>query len=103
MENSYFSCLGKINNYDSNENEKLKYLSISPKCISIFVAKDGNAVVISKEFLGEFYMYKVSIKRETLRVRTNINNVLNVGDKCMLSINKDAYYFLYPGGQKKYI
>jgi iron(III) transport system ATP-binding protein len=38
-----------------------------------------------------------------LRVRTDINNLLNNGDKCSLSINKNSYYFLYPGAHKVYI
>jgi iron(III) transport system ATP-binding protein len=75
-------------------------MSISPKFISIKRSESGNAIVISKEFLGDFLIYKVSINEEILRVRTNINNQLNNGDKCFLSINKNGYYFLYPGAQK---
>ena len=75
-------------------------MSISPKFISIKRSESGNAIVISKEFLGDFFIYKVSINEEILRVRTNINNQLNNGDKCSLSINKNGYYFLYPGAQK---
>ena len=55
-----------------------------------------------KNFLVIF-LYKVSINEEILRVRTNINKQLNNGDKCSLSINKNGYYFLYPGAQKVYI
>ena len=36
-------------------------------------------------------------------VKTDINNLLNNGDKCSLSINKSSYYFLYPGAYKEYI
>ena len=64
---------------------------------------NGNAVVIAKEFLGEYFMYKVSINGENLRVRTNINNLLNIGDKCILTTNKDSLVYLYPGGHKIYI
>ena len=100
---SYFSCLGRIKTSGLGLNSNLKYISISPKFISIDVSKDGNAIVISKEFFGEFLIYKVSINGETLRVRTNINNVINVGDKCILKTSKKGFYILYPGATKIYI
>ncbi len=102
-DNSYFSCLGKINNLDLRSNQNLEFLSISPKFISINRSRNGNAVVISKEFLGEYFMYKVSINGQSLRVRTNINNLLNIGDKCTLTTNKDSFVYLYPGAYKIYI
>ena len=71
--------------------------------ISLKRSESGDAIVISKEFLGEFYIYKVSINEDILRVRTDINYLLNNGDKCSLSINKNSYYFLYPGAHKVYI
>ena len=97
------SCLGEINSSELLNNSNIKSMSISPKFISIKRSESGNAIVISKEFLGDFLIYKVSINEEILRVRTNINNQLNNGDKCSLSINKNGYYFLYPGAQKVYI
>ena len=78
-------------------------MSISPKFISIRKSESGNANVISKEFLGEFLIYKVSINGNILRVRTNINNLLNNGDKCSLSIKNNSYYYLYPGAHKVYL
>ena len=101
--NLYISCLGEINNSDLLNNSNIKSMSISPKFISIKKSESGNAIVISKEFLGEYFIYKVSINEEIVRVRTNINNQLNNGDRCLLSINKNSYYFLYPGAQKIYI
>ena len=101
--NSFISCLGEINSSLSFNNNHIKKMSISPKFISIKKSNSGNANVISKEFLGEFLIYKVSINDITLRVRTNINIVLNIGDKCSLSINKNSYYFLYPGAYKVYL
>ena len=98
--NSYMSCLGEINNSILFNKSNIKTISISPKFISIKKSKTGNAIVIAKEFLGEYFIYKVSINEEILRVRTNINNQLNNGEKCSLSINKNSYYFLYPGAQK---
>ncbi len=102
-ENSYVSCLGKINTSDLLANKNFEFLSISPKSISINKSINGNAVVISKEFLGEYFIYKVSINAENLRVRTNLNNLLNIGDKCTLTKNKDNHVYLYPGGHKIYI
>ena len=101
--NSYMSCLGELNSSGLLNNKNIKSISISPKFISIERSKSGNAIVLSKEFLGEFLIYKVSINENILRVRTNINNLLNNGDKCSLSINKNSYYFLYPGAHKVYL
>ena len=102
-DNSYLSCLGKINTSDLVANKNLEFLSISPKFISINRSSNGNAVVISKEFLGEYFIYKVSINGENLRVRTNINKLLNIGDKCTLTTNENSLVYLYPGAHKIYI
>ena len=101
--NAYMSCLCEINSSELLNNTDIKNMSISPKFISIKRSRSGNAIVLSKEFLGEYLIYKVSINENILRVRTNINNLLNIGDKCSLSVNKNSYYFLYPGAQKVYI
>ena len=101
--NSYMSCLGEINSSGFLQNSNIKSMSISPKFISIKRSESGDAIVISKEFLGEFLIYKVSINGNILRVRTDINNLLNNGDKCFLSIKKNSHYFLYPGAYKEYI
>ena len=103
ISNSYFSCLGEIKISGLKNNEIFQNMSISPKFISIKRSKTGNAIVISKEFLGEYFNYKVSINDNIFRVRTDINNHLNNGDKCFVSINNNSFYFLYPGGQKVYI
>jgi len=101
--NSYMSCLGEIKSSGVLQNANIKSMSISPKFISIKRSESGNANVISKEFLGEFLIYKVTINGNILRVRTDINNLLNNGEKCSLSINKNSYYFLYPGAHKVYL
>ncbi len=100
--NSYLSCLGEIDSSSLLNNSNIKIMSISPKFISIKKSESGNATVISKEFLGEFLIYKVTINEDILRVRTNINNLLNNGDKCILTINNNSYYFLFPGARKVY-
>ena len=98
--NTYSSCLGKLNSSYLKDKKNIKYLSISPKFISIKKSKDGSAKIVSKEFLGEFFIYKISIFGETLRVRTTINNSFNIGDNCNLSIGKDSFYFVFPGAYK---
>jgi len=100
---SYMSCLCEINSSGLLDSANIKSMSISPKFISIKRSESGNAIVISKEFLGEFLIYKVTINGNILRVRTDINNLLNNGDKCSISINKNSYYFLYPGAYKEYV
>ncbi len=98
--NSYSSCLGKVNESFLIGTKNIKFISISPKFISIERATDGNAIIVSKEFLGEFFIYKVSLKDETLRVRTNINDNFNIGDNCFLRISKNSFCFVYPGAHK---
>ena len=66
-------------------------------------SNDGQALIVSKEFLGEYFIYKISIKGETLRVRTEINKNFSIGDKCLLSIAKDSFFYVYPGPQKIFI
>ena len=96
----FMSCLNEINSSGFLNNTNIKHISISPKFIEIKRSESGNAAIISREFLGEFFIYKVSINQDILRVRTNINNVLNNGDKCFLSIKKNSYYYIYPGAHK---
>ena len=99
-EDSYLTCLGKIDFPQYSDTKKLKYLSVNPKFIAIRKSSNGNGSVVAKEFLGDYFMYKVYIKGETLRARTNTNNSLNIGDKCFLNIKKDNYCFIYPGAYK---
>tara|TARA_Y100001970_G_C14187341_1_gene833358 strand:- start:777 stop:1850 length:1074 start_codon:yes stop_codon:yes gene_type:complete len=101
--NSYSSCLGDLNTTDLLLSKKLRFLSIAPKFISIKKSKNGDAIIVSKEFLGEYFVYKLSLNSETLRVRSEINNELEIGDKCSLSFTKNSFYFLYPGAHKVYI
>ena len=102
-ENSYSCCIGEINNSSLEGEINLKFISISPKFIFIERSDDGIALIVSKEFMGEYFIYKISIKGETLRVRTKINKSFNIGDKCSLSIANDSFFFVYPGGKKFFI
>ncbi len=100
---SYTCCLGIINSSFLIDKKKIKYISISPKFISIKKSTEGEGRIISKEFLGEYFIYKIYLKGETLRVRTNINNSFNIGDNCFLSIAKESFCFFYPGAYKIFI
>ena len=101
--NSYSCCLGKLNTSDLKDKKNIKYMSISPKFIVIEKSKYGVSKIVSKEFFGEYFIYKISLYEETLRVRTNINNTFNIGDNCFLRIAKEAFYFVYPGAHKIFI
>ncbi len=98
--NSFSCCIGEINKSSFEGKNNIKFISIPPKFISIKSSPDGDAKIVSKEFIGEYFIYKLFLKKETLRVRTNINDDLNVGDNCFLSIDKDCICFLYPGAHK---
>ena len=104
VEDKYLNtCLGKlkISNYPKNKN--INFLSISPKSISINKSIKGNAKVIAKEFLGDFYIYKVSIGNDELRVSTSFNNKFAIGEKCDVYPKKDNEFFIYPGSYKNKI
>lgn len=99
ISNTFSCCLGEFNT-SLFDKKNIKFISISPKFISIKLSVDGNAKIVAKEFLGEYFIYKISLKGEKLRVRTNINNNFNIGDNCVLSIDKDSFCFVYPGAHK---
>ena len=86
-ENSYSCCIGEINTSFFVGKNNIKFISIPQKFISIKSSVDGDAKIVSKEFMGEYFIYKLSLKKETIRVRTNINDDLNVGDNCFLSLS----------------
>ncbi len=102
ISSTFSCCLGKFNT-SLFDNKNIKFISISPKFISIKLSVDGNAKIVAKEFLGEYFIYKVTLKGETLRVRTETNDNFNVGDNCFLSIYKNSFCFVYPGAHKIFL
>ncbi len=101
--NFYSSCLFKINTSVLMDQKNIKYISISPKFISIEISIEGAAIIVSKEFLGEYYIYKISLEEETIRVRTSIKDNFNIGENCFLRLVKGSFCFAYPGGQKLFV
>ena len=103
-EENYISCcIGEINTSTLEGKNNIKFISISPKFIFIERSNEGDAFIVSKEFLGEYFIYKISIRGETLRARTKLNKDFSIGDKCFLSIAKDSFFFVYPGAIKLFI
>ena len=98
-----FSVLGTIKPNNIPINSEVKYLSISPKSLSIKRFNDGNATIASKEYLGEYYIYKVAIEGTFIRVRSDLNNNFEIGEKCILELSKKKEYFVFPGGFKNII
>ena len=94
------SILGILNPTNLPSKSNVKYLSISPKSILIKKNIKGKGIVLSKEFLGEFYIYKISVLDKSLRVRTEIDNDLSIGDRCSLKLISNSNFYLYPGGYK---
>jgi len=104
VEDGYIiTCLGRLKLSNYSKNKKIKFLSISPKSILIRKSINGNAKVIAKEFLGDFYIYKVSIGNEELRVRTSYDNKFSIGEKCDVTPKIDNEFFIYPGSYKNKI
>ena len=104
FDNGYMkSIIGNqmLSNFSKKEN--MKYLSISPKSLFINKSVRGLAKVIAKEYLGEYYVYKVSIGKEEIRIRAEISNNLEINDRCNIGFQKNKEFFLFPGGYKNYI
>ncbi len=101
--NHFNSSIGIIEINDFINNKKVKFLSISPRSFSLRESKNGKGEIIAKEFLGEYFVYKVKISNINLRVRTNIKQNLKVGSNCDLSIIKGSKVFLFPGGYRRSI
>tara|TARA_B100000965_G_scaffold341827_1_gene310772 strand:- start:743 stop:1804 length:1062 start_codon:yes stop_codon:yes gene_type:complete len=95
-----YSVIGNIKIVNLPE-ENLKFLSISPKSFSLKETNEGKGLIISKEFLGDHYIYKVKIGNENLRVCAKITQNIRVGAKCDISYLKGSDVFLFPGGYKR--
>ena len=102
-EGIFKTILGSLNQNGLEENSEIKYLSISPKSISIEKSLKGKGTVIAKEYLGEYFIYKVLIEDTYIRVRTQLANKIEIGEKCNLNLIKNMEYFLFPGGFKNKI
>jgi len=102
-EGIFNTVLGSFNNFNLQENLDIKYLSIPPKSISIQKSFKGKGTVIAKEYLGEYFIYKVLVDDIHIRVRTSLTNNIQIGEKCNLNLIKDMEYFLFPGGFKNKI
>ena len=101
--NFIYSFITNFNSGDFLNNPKIEYISISPNSISLSKSKEGKGTVISKEFLGEFFIYKIHIGGEQIRVKSELNNNLELGDKCKINLINNKEYYLFPGGYKKII
>ena len=97
------TVIGSINISNLQENPDIKYLSISPKSISIEKSSKGKGTIVAKEYLGDYFIYKVLIEDVYIRVRTHVDNDIKIGEKCILNYIKDMQYFLFPGGIKNKI
>tara|TARA_Y100001970_G_scaffold50655_2_gene64102 strand:+ start:8947 stop:10008 length:1062 start_codon:yes stop_codon:yes gene_type:complete len=96
------SILGKIKIVNLPKKE-LQFLSISPKSFSLKETNEGNGLIMAKEFLGDYFIYKIRIGDVNLRVRTKTTQNISVGRKCNVSYIKGSQVFLFPGGFKKKI
>tara|TARA_B100000927_G_scaffold226861_1_gene186587 strand:- start:126 stop:1190 length:1065 start_codon:yes stop_codon:yes gene_type:complete len=99
----FVSVIGNIEIDDFPIDKRLEFLSISPKCFTLKETSKGKFLIVSKEFLGDYYIYKIKISETSLRIRTNINQNIDIGCKCDLSIIQGSKVFLFPGGYKRRI
>jgi len=101
--NIIYSVIGKFVPKNYQNNFSYDYISISPKSINLVRSDKGIGVVVSKEFLGEFYVYKINIEGEEIRVRSKLTNDLDIGQRCNVNLKKNNPYYLFPGGLKNII
>ena len=97
------TVLGSIKAINLPENLDIKYLSIPPKSISLEKSLNGKGTVTAKEYLGEYFIYKVLVEDISVRVRSELTNSIEIGEKCNLNLIKNMEYFLFPGGYKNII
>jgi len=98
--NFVFSCLGEIKLSNFSNDFEFKFISVPPKSIELESSNKGKGYVCSKEFLGEFYIYKISLGTEEVRVRTTLNKDLKIGQRCNVFPKMNSDFFIYPGGYK---
>ena len=101
--NIIYSVIGKFVPKNYQNNFSYDYISISPKSINLVRSDKGIGVVVSKEFLGEFYVYKINIEGDEIRVRSKLTNDLDIGQRCNVNLKKNNPYYLFPGGLKNII
>ena len=101
--NNLRSVIGNISIDNLPNNEKIEFLSISPSSFELKESMSGKGKIIAREFLGEYYIYKVSILHINLRVRTSISQNIKIGKKCDVSLKTGSQVFLFPGGHKRKI
>ena len=101
--NIIYSVIGKFVPKNYQNNFSYDYISISPKSINIVRSDKGIGVVVSKEFLGDFYVYKITIEGEEIRVSSKLTNDLEIGQRCNVNLKKNNPYYLFPGGLKNII
>ncbi len=98
--NNIYSSIGNIKINNISNHKKINYLSIPTKSIRLIKSKSGKSIVLSKEFLGEFYIYKIAVGNDQIRVRTEISNNFNIGERCSIELVKNSDFFIFPGGYK---
>ena len=101
FENGYFkSIIGEFKVPILSDYREVKFLSISPKSLSIERCQNGSGRVVSKEFLGEYFVYKIAIGDDYFRVRTDISNEIDLNERCNIKPLKNEEFFLFPGAYK---
>ncbi len=103
FEGDVYCIFGKIKAKNVSIDSHINYMSIAPKSISIQTSPSGKGVIVSKEFLGEYFIYKVCINDTNIRVRTDNSINLKIGEKVNVDLIKNMEYFLFPGGFKNKI
>ena len=101
--NIIYSVIGNFVPKNYQKDFSYDYISISPKSINIVRSDKGIGIVVSKEFLGDFYVYKITIKGQEIRVSSKLTNDLEIGQKCNVNLKKNNPYYLFPGGLKNII
>ena len=101
--NNLESIIGNIYVDRLPRNKKIEFLSISPSSFDLKESTSGKCKIIAKEFLGEYFIYKISVSDVNLRVRTSISQNIKIGRNCDLSLISGSHVFLFPGGYKRKI
>tara|TARA_B100000700_G_C15032688_1_gene851301 strand:- start:714 stop:1772 length:1059 start_codon:yes stop_codon:yes gene_type:complete len=81
-------------------NQKYTHFAFSDLSVLVSIDKNGDCQIISKEFLGEYFILKIKVFDKIIRVRSPLNQFSQVGDNCFIKLNRNSNFLLYPGPER---
>ena len=66
---------------------------------SLIIEEDnqGQAIILGREFLGGYWLFKVQIENLILRIRHPLESAFQAGDRCTVTFRSGSQGILFPG------